>query len=90
MNTRELGNTPHVQQNKSSLHTRNGIQWESYLPLTMSVEPSRVQIRRNPISQRTEFHGPIFKELHSKILGRILNRSNIYLHNEKCESWFSV
>ena len=74
--------------NKINLHYTQGMEYNENhtLPLTMSVEPSRVQIRRNPISQRTEFHGPIFKELHSKILGRILNRSNIYLHNEKCES----
>ena len=74
MNIRKVGNITHVQHSKALSHTRNGEQYEPYFATYNACKPSRLQMLRNAISQRTDFHWPIIKEVHNKTLGRSQNR----------------
>ena len=46
MNTRKLGNIPHVQHSEALSHTRNGEQSGPYFGTQNASKPSRLQMLR--------------------------------------------
>lgn len=46
MNTRKVGNIPHVQHSEALSHTRNGEQSEPYFGMHNDRKPSRLQMLR--------------------------------------------
>ena len=74
MNIRKVGNIPHVLHSKALSHTKNGENMNHIFAIHNARKPSRLQMLRNAISQRTDFHWPIIKEVHNETLGRSQNR----------------
>ena len=56
MNIRKVGNITHVQHSKALSPTMNGDIMNHIFATHNARKPSRLQMLRNAISQRTDFH----------------------------------
>ena len=92
MNTRKLGNIPHVQHSEALSHTRNGEQSGPYFGTHNASKPSRLQILRNTTSKKNNFTEQSSKKFTLKSLVEVrMDETDINtMKSTISESWFSL